>query len=437
MDLGLALLEVGMGERPEHFARLAGAIDPAWIDAALSATGTATVRRRKLPAEQVVWLAIGMGMFRDRSIAEVVDHLDLVLPAATDRQVTSGAIVQARDRLGAAPLECLFEQLAEDWAPASADEHRWRGLALYGVDGSTLRVADTPENEAAFGRPGSARGRAGYPQLRLVALLVLRTHLLAGLEIGPWTASELSLAAALLSKIPERSLTILDRGFLSYDLLYGLHRDGTQRHWLIRAKANLKWRVLERRGRKDHLVEITMPRAVRAKHPELPETFRARAIRTKQPRFREQILLTSLLDPDTYPAAEIAQLYHERWELELAFDEIKTHTLEREEALRSRAPERVYQELWGLAIAYNLVRWHMQRIARRLNLAPVRISYRHTLMLLRSFWLTVWAASPGVVPRRLEQLDAQSALLVLPPRRSARRYPRAVKVKMSSYRRKP
>ena len=116
---------------------MAGAIDPAWIDAALSATGTATVRRRKLPAEQVVWLAIGMGMFRDRSIAEVVDHLDLVLPAATDRQVTSGAIVQARDRLGAAPLECLFEQLAEDWAPASAEEHRWRGLALYGVDGST------------------------------------------------------------------------------------------------------------------------------------------------------------------------------------------------------------------------------------------------------------------------------------------------------------
>lgn len=179
-----------------------------------------------------------------------------------------------------------------------------------------------------------------------------------------------------------------------------------------------------------------MPRALRAKYPDPPPTFLARAIRSKLSGFRAQTVLTSLLDPDTYPAAEIAQLYHERWELELAFDEIKTHTLEREVTLRSRSPERVYQEIWGLAIAYNLVRWYMQRIARRLDLPPVRISYRHTLVLLRGFWLTVWHASPGGVPRRLADLDAQSALLILPPRRPHRRYPRAVKVKMTGYRRK-
>jgi hypothetical protein len=436
MDLGLALLEVGAGERPEHFARFTAAIDPAWVEAALTATGTATVRRRRLPAEQVVWLVIGMGMFRDRSIAEVVEHLALVLPTPSRRAVTSGAVVQARDRLGAAPLACLFEQLAACWATASADAQRWRGLALYGIDGSTLRIADTPDNEAEFGRPGSARGQAGYPQVRAVALLVLRSHLLAGLALGAWNEGETTLAHALLHKIPERSLTIFDRGFLSYDLLYGLQNGGAQRNWLIRAKSNLTWRVLERRGRNDHLVEITMPRALRAQNPDLPSTFLARAIRYKQPGFRAQTLLTSLLDPEAYPAAEVAQLYHERWELELAFDEIKTHTLEREEALRSRSPERVYQEIWGLAIAYNLVRWHMQRVARALDLPPVRISYRHTLMLLRGFWLTIWAASPGVVPRRLEELDLQSALLILPPRRTRRRYPRAVKVKMSGYRRK-
>lgn len=436
MDLGLALLDVGVGERPEDFAQFRETIDPEWIAAALTATGAATVRRRRLPADRVVWLVVGMGLFRDRSIAEVVEHLDLVLPAPTGPSVSNSAIIQARDRLGAAPLEHLFDQLAEHWSQRSADEHRWRGLALYGVDGSTLAIADTPENEAEFGRPGSSRGSAGYPQLRLVGLFVLRSHLLAGLAIGPFDTGELTLVETLRDRIPDHSLTVFDRGFLSYGLLHDWHASGADRHWLIRAKSNLKWRVVERYGRNDHLIEITLPRALRAAHPHLPETLRARAIRYKRPRFRTQTLLTSLLDPKAYPAAEIAELYHERWEVELAFDEIKTHTLERQETLRSRAPHRVRQEVWGLAIAYNLVRWHMAHVATTLDLPPVRISYRHTLMLLRGFWLSVWFASPGVVPRRIEQLDANSTLFVLPPRRSTRRYPRAVKVKMSGYARK-
>ena len=156
-------------------------------------------------------------------------------------------------------------------------------------------------------------------------------------------------------------------------------------------------------------------------------------MRYQRPGFRPQTLLTSLLDPATYRAAEIAELYHERWELELGFDEIKTHTLEREEALRSRAPERVRQEVWGLAIAYNLVRLHMQQVAQRAGVAPTRISFRHALLLLRGFWqLTAWIASPGTLPRRLDDLHRELALLILPPRRP-RSYPRAVKIKMSSY----
>jgi hypothetical protein len=111
----------------------------------------------------------------------------------------------------------------------------------------------------------------------------------------------------------------------------------------------------------------------------------------------------------------------------------KTHTLESEEALRSRAPERVRQEVWGLAIAYNLVRLEMQHVAERVRLVPTRISFRHTLLLLRNFWqLTAWVASPGNLPRRLDDLHHEVALLVLPPRRP-RRYPRAVKIKMSNY----
>ena len=438
MDLGRVLEAVGTGQRAASFEVFAGSLDPHWIEAALAATGSATVRRRKLPAEQVVWIVMGMALFRDRSIQEVVHHLDLVLPGRTPTtrraRATSSAVVQARDRLGPAPLATLFEQTSERWAGDSAYAHRWRGLAVYGVDGSALRVPDTPENEAAFGRPGTSRGGpAGYPQLRLVALMVLRSHLLAGLNLGPWSMGEATLAEPLWQKLPDRSLTILDRGFLSYALLHRLATSGVERHWLIRTKSNLKWRTLKRLGPNDELVEILVSRQTRRVHPELPEPLQVRAVHYQRKGFRPQVLLTSLLDPATYPAAEIAELYHERWELELGFDEIKTHTLEREEALRSRAPERVRQEVWGLAVAYNLLRLHMQHVAQRERVAPTRISFRHALLLLRGFWqLTAWIAAPGNLPRRLDDLHQELALLILPPRRP-RRYPRAVKIKMSNY----
>ncbi len=441
MDLGRALLAVGEGEWPDHFEQFAAALDPVWIQQALTATGTATVRRRKLPAEQAVWLVIGMGLFRDRSIQAIAHHLNLVLPESTTKSpagaLTSSAVVQARQRLGVEPLSELFRQTAQHWAVSAADAQRWRGLAVYGVDGSTLRIADTPENEAVFGRPGSSRGGAvAYPQLRLVTLMALRAHLLAGLALGPYRTGEVTLAETLWDKIPDDSLTILDRGFLSYGLLYRLQTQGCARHWLIRAKANLKWRTIRRLGANDHLVEITLSKESRRADPQLPETLQARAVRYQRRGFRAQTLLTSLTDPQRYPATEIAALYHERWELELTFDEIKTHTLEREETLRSRTPARVYQEVWGLAIGYNLVRLAMARAAAEAGVPAIRISYRYALLMIRDFWrLAAITSGPGLLPRRIEHLHLDLASLVLPPRRP-RRYPRTVKIKMSNYPRK-
>ena len=143
-----------------------------------------------------------------------------------------------------------------------------------------------------------------------------------------------------------------------------------------------------------------------------------------------------MCDPLAFPAAGIIALYHERWELELAYDEVKTHTLEREEAsLRCKKPDRIAQELWGLAVAYNLVRLTMADVARRAGVLPNEISYRHTLHFVRAFWISAWLASPGVLPKRLQTLYNELPLLLLPPRRN-RSYPRAVKIKMSSYPRK-
>ena len=261
MDLGRALSAVGAGDRAASFELFSRNIDRDWVEQALQATGSATVRRRKLPAEYVVWIVIGMGLLRDRSIQEVVRHLDLVLPDAKAPRnrglVTGGAVVQARDRLGAQPMEELFTKTAQQWSASSAEKNRWRGLTVYGIDGSTLRIPDTEENEGVFGRPASGRGQAAYPQVKIVALLVLRTHLVANMELGGCRESELKLAEPLLDALPNSSLTILDRAYLSFYHLHRIQSQGTGRHWLTRMKTKVTVKKVKQLGPGDHLVELT------------------------------------------------------------------------------------------------------------------------------------------------------------------------------------
>ena len=276
MGVGEAIVALGAGERPPSFEQFSAAIDPEWIADALAATDTASVRRRKLPAEHVVWLVIGMGLFRDRSIAQVVHHLDLVVPTPTGarQRVTNAAIVQARDQLGAAPLATLFTQTAQAWALPVAAADRWHGLAVYGLDGTTLRVADTPENVAYFGRPPSRHGEgAGYPQLRLVTLLTLRAHLLAAAAFGPYRTSEVALATQVWATLPEHAVVILDRGFCSYALFHTRATPNRDRHWIVRARSGptaLTQAVVQRFGPGDALVELRPSPATCAKHPDLP-----------------------------------------------------------------------------------------------------------------------------------------------------------------------
>lgn len=424
---------------PETFEDLRRNIDPEWILQALEAKGTATVRNRRLPGEQVVWLVIGMALFRNRSIHDVVNKLDLALPGVS-LTVASSSVVEARARLGADPMEHLFTISAESWAHASARSHSWHGLALYGADGTTLRVPDSEENAAYFGYSHSVRGESAYPMVRAVGLMALRSHLLAAVAFGPYETGEITYAVNLWSSVPRDSLTIVDRGFLSARILIPLTRDGENRHWLTRAKKNSRWRVLKRLGPGDVLVEMNVSSEARKKDPSLPKVWVARAVTYRRKGFRAQQLLTSLLDPQTFPADEIATMYHERWELELGYDEIKTEMLDREEAIRSRTPEKVKQELWGVFLAYNLVRLEMERVADEAGVEPTRISFVAALRLICDEWLWCAIASPGAIPKHLRNLRASLKTLILPPRRSERRYPRAVKIKMSNYvrkRRKP
>ena len=434
MHLASSLAATAAFPRPEKLTAFADHLPREWIEQALQATGTATVRKRRLPAEQVVWLVLGMALFRDRSIVEVVDKLDLAFPGAGEGPVAPSAVPQARARLGDEPMAWLFGHASRHWAHASAERHRWRGLALYALDGTSLRVPDTAENRAHF---GSAQGRteSGYPMTRVVALMAVRSHLLAAARFGPYTRGEHSYANELWPEVPDGSLTIVDRNFLVAGVLIPLFRAGRERHWLIRAKKNTSWRVVRRLGPKDELVEMTVSHQARRDDPTLPESWFARAIHYQRKGFPPQTLLTSLVDAEQYPASELVELYHERWEIELGYDEIKTEVLEREEAIRSKSPEAVGQELWGILLAYNLVRLEMERVADEAGVEPTRISFIAALHLVCDEWLWCAVAKPGAIPKHLRNLRAKLARLVLPARR-ARTYPRAVKVKMSSYPRK-
>lgn len=404
------------------------------IRAALDGIGHETLRRRRLPAEAVVWLVIGMALFRDRCIQAVAEHLRIGRPNLEEPGPAKSALMQARARVGAEPMAAVFGYTASEWALKSAAQRPWRGLSVFGADGTTLRVADTAENEEEFGRPGSARpkGPAGYPQVRLVTLMAVRSHLLAGARLGPYAKGEIPMAQGLWPILPDNSLVILDRGFTDYCIFVGVTaKPEANRHFLIRAKSNVKWKVLKQVGRGDMLVEIAAGRHALRKDPSVPKTLVARVVDYQRKGFKPQRLITSLIDSGSYPASEIRELYHERWELELGYDELKTHTLEREESLRSRSPEAVIQEIWGLLVAYNLVRRQIEKFANDHDIEPRRVSYRGALMIVRNTCLCA-ATGVGSLPKLFASMEAEMRLLVLPERRE-RGYKRAVKIKMSNY----
>jgi hypothetical protein len=191
-------------------------------------------------------------------------------------------------------------------------------------------------------------------------------------------------------------------------------------------------KVVERLGVGDDIVEMLVSPEARKQDPSLPRTWRARCIRYQIDGFPEQTLLTSLRDKAQFPAQEIVELYHVRWELELGYDEIKTNLLQREEAIRSKKPDGVRQELWGILLAYNLVRREMELLADQEKLEPTRISFIESLRLIRNEWDWLSVTSPGAIPKRLAALRQSVKRYVLPPRRK-RSYPRAVKIKVSNY----
>jgi Insertion element 4 transposase N-terminal/Transposase DDE domain len=421
MSLLQSALRETLPRVPDRLDELSALIDPAWIEQALATSGKASIRRRKLPAEHAVWLVIGLALFRNRPLWQVVQQLGLSLDGQP--LPAPSASVQARQRLGEEPLAQLFGLLTRAWSRDTQVAARLP-LRVLAVDGVVWSAPDTPENRQTLGSCSSQHGPVSWPQIRATCLMDTHSHELLDAKLGGMDKGELTLAEQLQGD--DHSVTLFDRAYFSAAFLLGWQGAGEQRHWLMRAKDNLRHEIIEQLGQGDALIRMPISPQARKARPELPSHWQARLIEVSVAG-RLRRFITSLQDPQAHPARQLAQLYHQRWEIELGFREIKQSLQEGEQVLRSKQPELVRQELWGVLIAYTLLRRWMREMATHLKVEPQRISFHTASYAIVNLLAVPSLDSAGTLPKQLALLLEQSRHFVLAPRRTERRYPREVK----------
>ena len=364
---------------------------PELVDAVVAEAGRGERRSRLLPARVVVYYVLAMALFSDASYEEVMRQLveGLAWESGWERAwavPSKAAIFKARQRLGVEPLELLFGAVAGPLAGSSTRGAFYRGLRLMSLDGTCLDVADTPANEAAFGRPGSARRQGGgaFPQLRLVGLSECGTHAITDAAIGPYQSSEQSLANELLGTLGVGMLCLADRGFYSFERFQAARRTGAQLLWRVKTSMVMPREQLlpdgsyltriypsqndqraKRGGVQTRVVEYQLD------DPGLPQA---------EQRYR---LLCTLLDYQQAPAPELAALYRERWEIEGALDELKSHQRGPRVVLRSKMPDGVRQEAYGYLCTHYAIRRLMHDAALKADLDPDRLSFTRSLRAAR------------------------------------------------------
>ena len=368
----------------------------AQVKAALEESGRRSKRQRSLPAEVMVYYVIALGLFRSVSAREVlrclVDGLRWMASGVPVRVSGKSSISRARTRLGTEPFEALCRTQVGLVAERQTRGAWYRGLRLVAFDGSTLDVPDEAENREAFGLPGAGRGQAGFPQVRLTALVELGTRAAFAWHRGPLRDSEAEQAEALLSHVRAGMLVLADRYYFGFPLWRRATQTGA--HLLWRVKANVRLPVLERHG------DGSFRSIVRGSGRDRRRSTGECSIRVVEYRIdgaADEVfrLATTLLDPQHAPATELAALYHERWESENAYDEVKTHLLGSGAVLRSKTPELVRQEVDGLMMAYYAVRRLIHAAARQADEDPDRLSFVHAVRVIRRRIQNPGAFPPG------------------------------------------
>jgi hypothetical protein len=353
----------------------------------LNETKRASIRERDLPAHVVVYYVIALALYMRSSYREVLRCLLegvqwLLNPSATVKVAGKSGISQARSRLGAEPLKQLYAATVTPIAERRTKGAWYRQWRLISLDGSTLDTADTAENEKAFGRPGASRGSSAFPKIRFVALLENGTHVLWAARMGRYATDEITLAQDVVPALSPGMLCLADRFFPSYQLWQKAARTGADLLWRTRQNARLD---LDRRlpdgSYLSRIYASTSDRRNQRKAVVVRVIdYRLKDVSGAEPIYR---LITTVLDPAQAPAKELAALYHERWEIETALDELKTHLRGAQIVLRSKTPELVEQEFWGLLMAHYAIRGLMHEAALRANEDPDRLSFVHSVRVVQ------------------------------------------------------
>jgi hypothetical protein len=405
-----------------------GAVPSELVEQALADAGKAKNRHgAKLPHWLTLRLLTCLFFFRRLSIPTVLDRVAAALGTPTSwrgKVPHCTSIAAARDRLGLDVLERLFGRFAEYLVREFSCKDRWLGYLVVAIDGTTLRMPDSPANVAAFGRPGGRQGSGGFPQLRLVTLVSTLSHFVLGAVAGPCKGKgtgELSLVKQLLGLLQPDWITLMDRGFCSYPLLRSM--DEAEHLFFVRkptGKTSARPKKVGRpiRRRRDWWVDY-LPNSRR--YPDgIPLRLRWIRIRTSRGKWIE--FLTNL-NPERFPYESLQNLYLQRWEVEFVFREIKTHLVGRKVEFRSRTPERVRQEVYGMLVAYNAIRLRIAQAANLANLEPRALSFTQSLLLLQL------AALNATLLQDVLRLLCSYRI----PKRPPRSYRRVVKTPVSKF----
>ena len=367
------------------------------IGTVLASTGRASLRQRDLPAHVVVYYVIALALYMQSSYREVLRCLLegiqwLRDPSARVRVAGKSGISQARARLGWEPLRQLHDELVQPVAVRGTPGAWYREWRLVSLDGSTFEVADEKANEEVFGRPGASRGASAYPQIRFVSLVENGTHVLFGSQMDGYRTGEITLAKAVLPRLGQGMLCLADRNFFGFALWQQAQARGADLLW--RMKKNRRMACESRLPDGSYLSHVfASERDWRRKTNGIAVRvidYRLEGIEGAEAIYR---LATTLLDPDQAPASELAALYHERWEIEAAFDELKTHLRGARIVLRSKTPDLVRQEFYGLLLAHFAIRGLMHEAALKTHEDPDRLSFLHAVRVVRRK-LAVYPAIP-------------------------------------------
>jgi len=373
------------------------------VDEILKQTERASVRERDLPAHVVVYYVIALALYMRSSYREVLRCLLegvqwLMDPSARVKVAGKSGISQARTRLGAEPVRKLYEAVVMPIAVERTRGAWYRGWRLMSLDGSTLDVADTAENENAFGRPGASRGSSAFPKIRFVALLESGTHVLWNAQMDQYATDELTLAEKVIPALCPGMLCLADRFFPGYKLWKAAAQTQADLLWRVRGNARLD--IEKRLPDGSYLSHIYASTSDRRNHRKGIAVrvieYRLEDVEGAEPLYR---LITTIFDHARAPAAELAALYHERWEIETALDELKTHLRGAQIVLRSKTPELVRQEFYGLLMAHFAIRGLMHEAALKADEDPDRLSFLHSVRVVQRRMARFAATPPSAEER--------------------------------------